>query len=232
MTLLPPNATDLERAVDGVTERVDAIPVPLSTLWDPWRCPVELLPWLAYSASVDVWSSAWPEATKRAVIAASFEVHRRKGTVGAVKRAIRALSLRADLTEWHQTDDMPAHTFGVDVLAAASIGAGAVLDGPGQADLIRTLDATKPVRSHYALRVGAEHGTTLQLAAGTAPTQHCDKRLAPTGGCGTALHLAAGGHAVAVVAQHCDTPSGCGTTLHLAAGGHAVAVTLATLTVS
>jgi len=88
-TLLPPNATPLQRIVTTVNgEAIDAIPVPLATLKDPAACPVQVLPWLAWEMSVDWWDPAWSEATKRAVIAASYDVHRYKGSVWSVKVAI------------------------------------------------------------------------------------------------------------------------------------------------
>jgi phage tail P2-like protein len=89
-SLLPSNATDQERAIDLTTARVGDPPVPLRSLWDPETCPADLLPWLAWGLSVDEWQPSWPEGRKRAVIAASIEVHRRKGTRAAVVQAVAA----------------------------------------------------------------------------------------------------------------------------------------------
>lgn len=91
-SLLPPNASSLERALEAVAaERIEAIEVErLRALWTPADCPAPLLPWLAWALSVDEWDGAWPEATQRAVIAASIDVHRHKGTVAAVRRALAA----------------------------------------------------------------------------------------------------------------------------------------------
>ena len=84
-SLLPPNATAGMRAIEqAAARRLAAIDTPVATLWSPATCPAALLPWLAWAFAVDVWDSAWPEATKRSVIAASLEVHRRKGTRGAL----------------------------------------------------------------------------------------------------------------------------------------------------
>lgn len=90
VSLLPPNATPLERAVERTTAPLGDIPVPISTVWDPETCPAPLLPWLAWAYSVDVWDSSWSERTKRAVIAAAYDVHRHKGSVWSVEEAIRA----------------------------------------------------------------------------------------------------------------------------------------------
>lgn len=71
---------------------------------DPWTCPAELLDWLAFAKSVDIFELDWPEARKRAVIAASAEVHRIKGTRKAVRLALEALGVPATITEWWQVD--------------------------------------------------------------------------------------------------------------------------------
>lgn len=64
VTILPPNATSLETALDGAgAVRIDAVQVPVGTIWRPEACPEELLPWLAWALSVDVWDESWPEAT-------------------------------------------------------------------------------------------------------------------------------------------------------------------------
>ena len=88
--LLPPNATPVEIAMDeSIGDALD-VPVPIRPLWDAADCPVNLLPWLAWALSVDFWDDAWPEADKRAAIAASIAIHRKKGVAGAIRNALRA----------------------------------------------------------------------------------------------------------------------------------------------
>lgn len=89
--LLPPNATAGERALAGVSARIDAIPVPIDTLWDPDLCPVSILPWLAWTLSVDFWRPDWSEATQRAAIRGSIQRHRTKGSIGSIRRALADL---------------------------------------------------------------------------------------------------------------------------------------------
>lgn len=89
-TLLPHNATPQEIALDLATARVGGVPVDIHTVMDPQACSAALLPWLAWSLSVDEWDAAWSEETKRATIAASVAVHRRKGTRAALRAAIDA----------------------------------------------------------------------------------------------------------------------------------------------
>ncbi len=95
--LLPPNATPAERAFSLATGR--DMPVPIKQLWSPATCPAAVLPWLAWALSVDEWDSTWPVETQRQVIAASIEQHRKKGTVGALRRALQRLGYEVEIDE-------------------------------------------------------------------------------------------------------------------------------------
>ncbi len=89
--LLPPNSLPLERAIAASGAGIDALPVPIRDLWNPWKCPAAVLPWLAWAVSVDDWDVNWGEDAKRQIIADSVTVHRHKGTRGAVRRALTNL---------------------------------------------------------------------------------------------------------------------------------------------
>lgn len=89
-TLLPPNATQTERALEQATARIGDVAVPIATLWSADTCPEHVLPFLAWALSVDNWDSNWAEEDKRASIRDSVQIHRVKGTVGSIKRALRA----------------------------------------------------------------------------------------------------------------------------------------------
>lgn len=89
-TILPPNATDLEGSIEQVLVPATSVHVPVGDLWNPETCPPHLLPWLAWALSVDEWDSGWSETTKRRTLMGSIGVHRSKGTVSAVKKALAA----------------------------------------------------------------------------------------------------------------------------------------------
>lgn len=98
-SLLPSNATAQERNVEAATARIGELPVVIQDVWNPTACPAGLLPWLAWALSVDTWDSAWSERTKREVIARAVAVHRRKGSVWAVKEAIRAAGFETPVVQ-------------------------------------------------------------------------------------------------------------------------------------
>ncbi|WP_196216265.1 phage tail protein I [Vibrio cholerae] len=101
-SLLPKNLGDLERDLDAAIARMESIDIPISKLWDPWNCPIDLLPWLAWAVSVDSWESHWSEEIKRKTVANSLDIHRIKGTRPAVELAIQSLGLEYRLLEWFQ----------------------------------------------------------------------------------------------------------------------------------
>jgi phage tail P2-like protein len=88
---LPPNATQLEASLaDVVVGRIEAVPVeaPIRSLWNPATISAELLPWLAWALSVDVWDDAWPEEKKRHVVATALLRHRKKGTLAGLREYV------------------------------------------------------------------------------------------------------------------------------------------------
>ncbi|WP_110675335.1 phage tail protein I [Salinicola sp. RZ23] len=168
--LLPPNRTSLEsRTADAL---VTDPPVPLRTLWNPQTCPAHLLPFLAWAYSVDNWSAAWSERVKRRVIAASFDVHRMKGTRTAIDRALSAMGVDVIIKEWFEVEpNLARGTFDALLYVNENLTPDApALIGPElYAELRATLDAAKNVRSHYTFRVGARFGPG-RLGAATVMT--------------------------------------------------------------
>jgi phage tail P2-like protein len=99
-TLLPPNATPQERAMEGATARLADVPVLVRESKDPTACPPVLLPWLAHQYSVDAWQSNWTDAQKRQTIRDSVFIHQHKGTIGAVRSALASLGIGVRVQEW------------------------------------------------------------------------------------------------------------------------------------
>ena len=74
------------------------------------------MPHLAWTFSVDRWDPNWSEATKRAVIKASARIHKRKGTIGAIRRVVEPLGYLIKVVEWFQTTPRaPRGTFQLEV---------------------------------------------------------------------------------------------------------------------
>ena len=143
-SLLPPNATVLERAVAVALADIERVPVPLRDLWNPRTCPVALLPILAWTVSVDRWDDAWPEATKREVIRKSFWLHKRKGTITALRRAVEPLGYLIEVIEWWQ--EKPVGRRGTFHLRIGVLDTG-ITDEMFN-ELVRVIDDVKPASRH------------------------------------------------------------------------------------
>lgn len=148
MSLLPPNASQLERGLEQATARAGNVTVDFTPLWNPQTCPIELLPYLAFALSIDTWDPAWPEATKRALVSTAIDIQRHKGTAKSIRDIIRSFGGQIALREWWQmAPPGTPHTFSV-VLSLT----GAAGEAPSAGFIDQIIDEirrTKPVRSHF-----------------------------------------------------------------------------------
>ena len=162
-TLLPPSATDEERAIDLATARLGDVPVLVREAWNPETCPAELLPWLAWAFSVDEWQDTWTEAEKRGVIQNALYVHKKKGTLAALKRAVEPLGYIIRIIEWfEESPPGTPYTFRLEV---------GVLDkGVNEAiydQMVRLIETYKNVRSQMlALTIKGEVSGKAYFGAG------------------------------------------------------------------
>lgn len=98
--LLPPSASDFMRNVAAASQILTEMAVDLNTLWDAEKCPVDLLPFLAWALSVDRWDKRWSEQTKRQVIKSAWLIHRQKGTIAALHRVVEPFGYLLRVIEW------------------------------------------------------------------------------------------------------------------------------------
>ncbi|MFH0289512.1 phage tail protein I [Vibrio owensii] len=144
-SLLPAHLSELERDLDAALARIDDVEIPIATLWNPWECPLDALPYLAWAMSVDLWRSDWSERAKRQVVADSLKIHRIKGTRPAVEMAIGAA--RGDevrLVEWFEDrENLEKGTFRVDVKSIEQ-----EIDISELQQLVPIINQAKNTRSH------------------------------------------------------------------------------------
>lgn len=168
-SLLPPNTTPLERYLEQLLADTSDLPLSIGELWDPWACPTNLLPWLAWANSVDDWQESWPEKVKRSVIAASFEVHRYKGTPYALQTALNALGIKTDFIEWWepQGSGQPG-TMTITALINNNItDQGEGLINKEMLQLVsRSINKAKRGSIHYQVELGLSLEESLGLALG------------------------------------------------------------------
>lgn len=168
MTLLPPNATPLERATEATMARLADVPVPLRALFDPDTCPLDTLPYLAWALSIDTWSSDWPEEIKRARVRHAITIQRRKGTAQSVRDVVASFGGEVALREWWQQEPRGApHTF--DLLLDLNGRSGAVATAAFVDQVVAEVRRTKPVRSHFTFSQAIEADAALALTAAARP---------------------------------------------------------------
>ena len=144
LNLLPPNGTTLERNLAEVNARLGDLPTPLRDLMNADTCPAELLPWLAQAMSVDTWPVDWSDEQKRATVKTSLPVHRVKGTIGAVRKALAAIGIESQLQEWfNQIPAAAPYTFRL-LITGDQVG----FSQAAMQQVTHVLESTKNLRSH------------------------------------------------------------------------------------
>ena len=134
----------LEQRAAEACAVISDLSVPLRDLWNPWRCPVKFLPYLAWAFSVDSWEETWSETEKRQAVSDAFWIHQRKGTVAAVRRVIETLGYSMTIQEWWEVAD-PAGTFRLEI-DLNDIG----ITEPMIKELERIIGDAKPVSRHIS----------------------------------------------------------------------------------
>ncbi|GEM_PF-683113 len=170
MSLLPHNATQLERALEAAAD-LGLDPDIIRDVADSARCPPNFLPWLAWAWKVDGWEAAHTEDQRRALIREAIPVHKTKGTVGAIRRVLKAVRVNADYKEWREIPNAAPYTFQVTAWANENRpGEGSIISPQLEQRLRALVDATKNERSHYTFRLGARFDGGL-VAAGAGQGQ-------------------------------------------------------------
>ena len=161
-SLLPPSATDLERALEGVC--LTEIKIETGAYSKASDVPTEYLDFAAHAQNVLHYSSDWSESEKRAALAASFRVHQIRGTAAAVRQALGVFSVTASIRPWYLTGGAP-HTFEIDVFAEGSTNDAQPLLTPRLRELCKqAIDSAKRLSQHYTFGTG--HRSSFAINAG------------------------------------------------------------------
>lgn len=144
--------------------RIADVGVPLKELWDPWACPIALLPWLAWALSADRWEVDWSEDRKRQTVADAIDLQRKKGTPASVEAVLKSFDDLLTLAEWFEVGGAP-HTFTVNLpLISANGDLGGFRSSAEFAEaIIRDVSRTKPARSHFTLIQSLEGAATVDI---------------------------------------------------------------------
>lgn len=152
--LVPFQSSDLERDLDIALSHIETMEIPIRDLWNPEKCPIIALPYLAWAVKVGSWSSRWSDRVKRQVVAASLDLHRIRGTRPSITKALESLDVRCELVEWYERPDlnMEPGTFRVTAHVSAR-GDDRAIDPDFTAEIREAIDSTKPASRPYTLAV-------------------------------------------------------------------------------
>ncbi|HGY3554938.1 TPA: phage tail protein I [Pseudomonas putida] len=177
MSLLPLNATYLERALEAARDQ-GLDPDIIRGVADSARCPANFLPWLGWALKVEGWEAAYTDDQRRELNREAIPVHKTKGTVGAIRRVLKAVRVNADFKEWHQIPNAAPYTFQVTAWANDNRpGEGSIISPQLEERLRALVDAAKNERSHYTFRLGARFDDGL-VAANAYQLQQRSRRSA------------------------------------------------------
>lgn len=168
--LLPPQATPFERALElAAAARLEAIDLPFETLKDPARCPVALLPFLAWEWRAEGWDADWSEATKRSAVANAIALARIKGSRACVEDVVARHDPLASLIEWFESTPVgEPGTF--DVVIPLDADSGDRATAAFARAIIEDVIRHKPLSAHFQLvqRLDTAGGIGLQAVARTS----------------------------------------------------------------
>ncbi len=171
-SLLPPGALKEERSIEQTgSEQIMALDTDMvRKVKNPDTCPSHLLPWLAWEFAVDFWDDSWTEEEKRQVIRDAAYVHQHKGTAGAVRRSLGAVSLPTTVVEWwEETPRREPYTFRVEVYSQQEI------DDVLYSRIRRQVEKAKNLRSQLSsIDVIADLGATGTFYTGGVITAWID----------------------------------------------------------
>ena len=180
-TLLPPNATKFEINFEKAFAQVKDVEINIRSFNDPMSAQVQVLPWMAWERSVDVWNKNWSDAQKRQVIKTSLYNHSIKGTVESLELALNSLGFPVIVQEWFNMVPMgKPYTFKLYIKTSQDN-----VSVTDYKDLLKVVRAYKNLRSHLVdTTVILESPSNLQVNAITQ-AGHESEFLKSAGG----LHL-------------------------------------------
>ncbi|RDH41661.1 phage tail protein I [Zooshikella ganghwensis] len=144
----------------GELRRVSVIPARPDIIWKPDLCPESVLPWLAWSLSVDEWDENWTTEIKRQVIKSSIETHLIKGTRKSIRLVLDAF-YESDIRAWYELDPV-GEPYHFEVLAWRR------RNVPASKDTIKRMEKlihqVKSLRDHFQLSLTLNLDTSFYIS--------------------------------------------------------------------
>lgn len=158
-SLLPINASKLLQDLEQNCAQISKLPIKNSDVFNVEKLEADILPWLAWSLSVDNWDDDWSTDTKRQIIKNSIFLHQIKGTKKAITQALEMVGVLAEIIEWWEVNPkMTPHSFNIIAIINDNIkrNAKVIINHDTQQKLINLINNVKPARSHFNFKLGVK----------------------------------------------------------------------------
>ena len=156
-SLLPINASKLLKDLERSGLKISYLEAKNKDVLSPDKLGIDILPWLAWSLSIDSWSDDWSSDVKREMVKNSISLHRIKGTKKAIKQALDIVGVFGDIVEWWEvTPKMIPHSFNITTYLNDNLNENSdvIIDLDTQKKLINLIENVKPARSHFNFKLG------------------------------------------------------------------------------
>lgn len=168
-TLLPPNASRLEKALDRALGRqLDALPTPVRDAWNADVIPLETLPWLAWGVGKRTWNSEWPESVRRSIVRTAIPTARRMGSVKSVRDIVAAFGGSLAIREWWQLTPK-GEPFTFSIVLTLNGQTGEAVTARFVEEVVAEIERAKPARAHFTFTQGLSFAGAMAAQGGLRP---------------------------------------------------------------
>lgn len=152
-SLLPPNSTPMEKALEETIYSATDLDVEISSIWNidtmPEHLKPVLLPYLAWTMGVEIWSKDMSPAQKELMIREYLTIRAVRGTKAAIEKAYQSIGVDVDIEENPPSERYPdgePFKFKLTITAQA-------ISGELRDEIRRLTDLLKPLRSKYFIDI-------------------------------------------------------------------------------
>ena len=170
-SLVPPNATPMERAFAAVCVAMLAIDAPLATLANPDTIPAKFLPWLAWSLGVRTWKPYWSEAVKRSRVRHAIDIAKRQGTAQSVEDVVTSFGGHVELRPWFEQDP-PGEPFTFQMAISVTEDAHEGTSAAFVDDIVAEVKRAKSARDHFTFTQGINARGAVGVIATARPVAY------------------------------------------------------------
>jgi len=159
-SLLTPNSTKLEIALEKSLSRSTQIDVEIDRLWNVDTMHEDFLPYLAWSVGCDIWSTNMNLEEKKILIKEYLTIRALKGTKAAIEKAYKVLGLRAEIIE--NPLDINGQPMAFKFLLRI---VGQRISPNYLAEIRRMTDSLKPLKTYYDIEIEIDFSIKNQIAS-------------------------------------------------------------------